>query len=219
MTSGDRPDVGLVTVSAPYGAAGSVIAPRLARTLGLPFADRLIPAADVPAGPGSEHLTEEERRQVAEASLVARLAYLTGLPMAFPPPGDLADPVRDRVEKSIDQLVRSGGAVVLGRAGAIVLAGHPNAFHVRLYGPKGRRLARATEIERIDEATARARLTEADRARTRYVQQLYGRDPADPSLYHLLLDTTVLPIDASVRVVAEAAAAFWDRAASAAVRT
>ena len=34
----------LVTVSATYGAGGSVIAPRLADALGLPFLDRLISA-------------------------------------------------------------------------------------------------------------------------------------------------------------------------------
>src|ERR1700744_5816716 len=34
----------LVTISATYGAGGSVIAPRLAEALGLPFVDRLISA-------------------------------------------------------------------------------------------------------------------------------------------------------------------------------
>lgn len=212
--SDDRRAARIVTVSAPYGAAGSVVAPRLAEVLGLPFADRLVPATDAdPPAPGGEHADEEERRQVAEAGVVARLAYLTGLPMAFPPPGDLADPVRERVERDLDRLVAAGGAVVLGRAGAVVLAGRPGAFHVRLHGPKARRVARGMEIERIDEATARARLAATDRARARYAQQLYGRDLADPGLYHLSLDTTVLALDDAVRVVATAAAAFWGRSA------
>ena len=34
----------VVTVSATYGSGGSLVAPALASHLGLPFADRLIPA-------------------------------------------------------------------------------------------------------------------------------------------------------------------------------
>jgi cytidylate kinase len=133
-----------------------------------------------------------------------------GLPV--PAPEDLADPVREQVEQSIDRLVEAGGAVILGRAAAIVLAGDPRAFHVRLDGPKERRIARAMAIEGIDEAAARARLDDTDRARTRYVDRLYGLDPADARLYHLLLDSTVLEADDAVRVVVTAATAFWERA-------
>jgi hypothetical protein len=38
---------------------------------------------------------------------------------------------------------------------------------------------------------------------------LYGRDAADPSLYHLTLDSTLLSIDTCVETLAAAAAAFW----------
>jgi cytidylate kinase len=172
--------VRLVTVSAAYGAGGSVVAPRLADRLGLPFADRLIPASNAPTpGPGSERVSEEERRQKSRSTFLTRLAYTTG-------------------------------AVILGRAAAVVLAGHPRAFHVRLDGPLDRRAARAMGIEGVDERTAWSRLEETDRARTQYVERLYGRDPADPRLYHLILDSTVLSVDGTVEVVTSAAAAFWE---------
>jgi hypothetical protein len=64
-------------------------------------------------------------------------------------------------------------------------------------------------IEGIDEATARARLHETDRARARYVDQLYRSDPADTRLYHLVVDSTSLDTDDCVGVLAGAAEAFW----------
>ncbi len=103
--------------------------------------------------------------------------------------------------------------MILGRAAAVVLAGDPRAFHVRLDGPEHRRITRAMAIEGIDEATARARLHETDRARARYVDQLYRSDPADARLYHLLLDATALDTDDGVEVLATAAEAFWRQGA------
>ena len=44
------------------------------------------------------------------------------------------------------------------------------------------------------------------------LDRLYGRNPADPSLYHLVVDTTVLSFDDCVDVVARAAEAFWAHA-------
>ncbi len=177
----------------------------------MPFADRLIPARDAPAtAPGGERVTEEERRQTSRSRFLARLALLTGgLGLPVPHPEDLTDPVRQRVEQSIHDLVAAGGAVILGRAAAVVLAGEPRAFHVRLDGPEGRRVERAMTIEGIDEATARARLHETDRARARYVDQLYGSDPADTRRYHVVFDSTSLDADDCVGVLAAAAEAFW----------
>jgi cytidylate kinase len=202
----------LVTVSATYGAGGSVVAPRLADRLGLEFADRLIPATDEPSpGPGTERITDDERRQKSRNRFLTRLALVTGgLGLPVPPPEDLADPVRERVQESIEALTRGPGAVILGRAAAVVLAGHTAAFHVRLDGPVERRVGRAMNIEGADETTARSRLEETDRARAQYVERLYGRDASDAALYHLILDSTVLSADASVELVAAAALAFWD---------
>lgn len=212
MATGGSDEVRLVTVSATYGAGGSVVTPRLADRLDLPFADRLIPVADDPQpGPGMERVTEEERRQKSRSRFLARLALVTGgLGLPVPAAEDLADPIRERVRESIDQLIATGGAVILGRAAAVVLADHPSAFHVRLDGPLDRRITRAMTIEGADERTARSRLEETDRARAQYVERLYGRDPSDTGLYHLILDSTVLGVGAVVEVVATAAMAFWE---------
>ncbi len=205
-------DARFVTLSATYGAAGSVIGPLLAPRLGLPFADRLIPARDAAVAPSGEGVNKEERDEEPRRSFFARLANLNvGLNLPAPrDPEDVRDHVRDRVEQSIHALDANGGAVLLGRAGQIVLARHPGAFHVRLDGPPERRARRGALWERIDLETARARLTETDEARARYTRRLYQHDPADPTLYHLLVDETVLGVEVCVDLIASAAVAFWN---------
>jgi len=50
----------------------------------------------------------------------------------------------------------------------------------------------------------RQRLPEVDRARAQYVQRLYGVDIDDPDLYHLQIDSTVVPADACAGLIAAA---------------
>jgi cytidylate kinase len=101
--------------------------------------------------------------------------------------------------------------VILGRAAAVVLADLRGALHVRLDGPAERRLAQAVELEGVERATAERHMRETDRAREAYVQQFYGADARDPALYHVVIDSTALPLDACVELIALAATARSDR--------
>jgi cytidylate kinase len=203
--------VRMVTVSATYGSGGAVIAPRLAERLGLPFADRLILARGTEPQGAADGISSDERDQSRRRRLVDRLVMLApGLNLPTPDAEDLRDQLRDRVATSIFDLVASGGAVVLGRAAAVVLAGRPGAFHIRLDGPPARRVKRACEFEGIDAATATDRLQETDGARARFVQRVYGRDQADATLYHLVLDSTVVTLDDGVELIELAVRRFWE---------
>jgi hypothetical protein len=200
----------LLTLSATYGAGGTIVGPRLAETLALPFANRLSAARDLPPLP-SEHASADELADVPRSRFLDGLALLSAdwnIP-APADPQDLPDHVRTRLLAGLEELIASGGAVVLGRAAALALGRRPRVFHVRLDGPVGRRAERGAMWEGIDVDTARKRLEETDTARTRYVRSLYRCDPADPSLYHLVVDSTVLSVDACVEVVASAARAAW----------
>jgi len=211
VASNDAPNLRLVTISASYGAGGSVVAPLLAERLGLPFADRLLPGPGGPRSPSEREVTERELEKVPRSSLLESLALVSsdwGVP-GQRGPGDLPGHVQAEVEASLRELLETGGGVVLGRAAAVPLAGHPRVFHVRLDGPPERRARRGALWEGVDLATATAQLRETDAARARYVKRLYRRDPADPALYHLILDSTLMAADHTVEVVAAAAEAFW----------
>lgn len=143
-------------------------------------------------------------------SYFARVATV-GTVVAPDPLIDTDDAIKARSESALEGIARGEAGLVLGRAGAVVLARRPRAFHVRLDGPVARRIDMACEIEGRDEADVRRHQEESDRARTLFVKRLYRVDPASPSLYHMVLDTTALGIDASMDVIATAAGAFFSR--------
>jgi cytidylate kinase len=110
--------------------------------------------------------------------------------------------------RETERLIREhaeGGAVILGRAGAVILREDPHALHVRLDGPPERRVARAMELESLDRSDAERLRKSGDRAREAYVRHFYGCDARDPALYHLVIDSTALPASTVVDIIAAAA--------------
>jgi cytidylate kinase len=205
-----RPDVRLITVSASYGAGGSVVAPALAGRLGLPFLQRVTTSESHLAQPGpcDEQLTEEETKATPVHRLLAHFTQaMPAGPTQSPPSTHHQDEhLRGHGEAGIRHLLAGGGGVILGRAAAVVL-GKDRGFHVRLDGPAGRRAAQGAAVEGISQDQARQRLRAADKARTAYVRRLYRCDPADASLYHLVIDSTAIPLDTVTELILTAARA------------
>jgi cytidylate kinase len=199
----------LVTLSASYGAGGSIIGPELASVLGVPFVDRAIPAAVAErlAVPLDEVLARDET-QVSRLDRLLRdfapavQVYAGGgamIPTAFEEHG-----YKDATEQVIKEYAARGEGVILGRAASVVLLDDPRVLRVRIDGPAEKRLAQTMAGEGIDHKTAKRRMKETDGARDAYIQHFYRRDSHDPTLYHLMLDTTAFSLDAAVEIIAMA---------------
>jgi cytidylate kinase len=209
--------VTLITLSAPYGAGGSYVGPEVARRCGVPFVDRAIPASVAArlAVPLAEAVAHDESIGISLARMTVWLSHVGqafGAPAALPEEAQ-EGAYRRATEEAIREHAAGAGAVVLGRAGALVLRNHPRALHVRLDGPVDARIRQAMEVGGVDLETAERNVTENDRAREAYVQHFYRVDPRDAALYHLVIDSTAIPLDACVAMIVEAAAARDARAA------
>jgi Cytidylate kinase-like family len=207
----DIPVVSLITVSAAYGAGGSVVAPALASRLGVPFLQRVTTSEGHVAEPGpcDEQLTDEEARTTPVHRLLAHFTQaMPAGPTQSPPSTHHQDEhLRGHGEAGIHRLLADAGAgVILGRAAAVVL-GKSRGFHVRLDGPPARRVVQGAAVEGISEEQATQRMRAADKARTAYVRRLYRCDPADASLYHLVIDSTAMSLDTVVELILTAARA------------
>jgi len=211
----------LITVSASYGAGGSVVAPALAKRLGLPFLQRVTTSEGHPAEPGpcDEQLTDEELRATPMHRLLASFTQAMPVgPTQSPLPSHHHDQhLRSQGEAGIQRILAMGGGVILGRGAAVVL-GKDRGFHVRLDGPTARRVAQGVVVEGISEEQAQVRLRAADKARTAYVRRLYRIDPTDPSLYHLVIDSTAISLDAVIELILVAARAHHAAAQGALAR-
>jgi cytidylate kinase len=209
-TSGEHAPV--VTLAALYGAAGSVIGPRVAERLGVPFLDRAIPegAARRTGGSDAAVVDVDEQPRTGLQRLTAGLGRLSTITGGAGGTHERLDAdeheVRIRVEEFLAEACRSGG-VALGRGGMVILRSVPWALHVHLGGSSQARVDRAMVLEGIDRTTAAARQQAEDAARESYVRRVYGVDGEDPAWYHLMLDATALGHETCVELIVAAAIA------------
>jgi cytidylate kinase len=188
----------IVTVAAEHGAAGDVVAPRVAEALGVPFLDRALPPSLAAAG------VESERLSGLVGSLARTSSILAGEPV------ERMDLNEGHIRAELAEfLARSStdGGVVLGRGGVLMLVDTPTALHVLLTGGRHGRIERVSEREGIDAEEADRRIRAHDRARRQYVRRAFGIDPDDRALYHLVIDTVALGVDAAVELVLTASRA------------
>jgi cytidylate kinase len=199
----------LVTISAAYGAGGSLIGPRVAERLGVRFLDRAIPVSV------ADHL--EVPREGLSQQPVPRDVFRRWLPRFVPATHLFAgtatrdDPTtmtEDEFRQATEQVLHEyseAGAVILGRAAAVVLRDEPGVLHVRLDGTPARRIGQAMVVYGVDRPTAERELKIADRARETYVERWYGVDPHDQRCYDLVIDSTRINVDTCIELIALAA--------------
>jgi cytidylate kinase len=203
----------LIALSAAYGAGGSVVGPALAQRFGVPFVDRAIPMAvagrlEVPLDDAAAH-DEQASTGWLERVLRGFAGGDAGAPTPLPAETYSTEDFRRATEEVLLQQAATGEGVILGRAAVIVLRNEPRALKVRLDGPPERRLRQARQIDRsLDQETAERTLRRLDRMQAAYAHEFYGVSIRDPALYHLMIDSTAIGLDACVELIALAAQAF-----------
>jgi cytidylate kinase len=201
--------VGVVTISAPYGARGHEIASAVAERLGLPLLDRAIPAAVA----RQLDISDEEAQELDERapslwerfmSAFANVAPMGAVAALGPETIQSPDDYRLATEAVLRQTADTTGAVVLGRAAMVVLGDRPDVLCVRLDGPVEARIAHMI-AQGTAEAAARQAQRDLDRSREAFARLFYNVHQDDPALYHLTLDTTALPVASCIEIVVAAA--------------
>jgi cytidylate kinase len=99
-------------------------------------------------------------------------------------------------------LAAHGGCVIVGRGAAQVLP-EETTLRVRLVGPEARRVAWLQERFDLTAEQATRWVEETDRRRDRFVREQFGKDPGDPALYDLVLNSSRLSVpDCAALIVA-----------------
>ena len=203
--------MGVVTVSASFGAGGAEIAPAVAERLQLPFHDRVIPA-QVAGRLGVPVAEAEANDETVARGLWRVLASLGTMPDPMGGVVPVTEQLDERTfrmqtERVVREIADGPGGVVLGRGAALVLGDRPDALHVRLDGPEERRLDAAVAHTGRPRDEVRRELRANDAAREGYVRRSYRVDATSPRIYHLVIDSTALPQQTVVDLVVEAARA------------
>lgn len=210
----------VITISKEHGAGGREIARELARGLGYELADKaVIIKVAQQAKVTSERVEKFDQEDYSPLSKYLSNLFLANpslysvmgfeMPMAGPvPPGtDFFDAEQylKFTQAVMESLYQKGDVVLVGRGGQYLLAGKPGCLHVRVAAPLEARIKRVMERQEVGEKEARERIHKKDKARAAYVRDFYGKDLADPSHYHLVVNTGLLSIEKTVALIREAA--------------
>jgi MFS transporter, DHA1 family, multidrug resistance protein len=198
--------INIVTLSREYGSGGGEIAARLAHRLDWQLLDREVAVRVAQKlGIGEDEIDAYDERV---ESLATRILDTLGqvqpmFPIAVEVPLPLnARAIHEARRQVIEGATAVGQVVIVGRGAQAHLTHRRDMFHVRIVAPLEARIAYVMHREDRDQAAARARISRKDEERSRYLRTFYQRDPSDPHLYDVIVNTAILDLDSAVDVIA-----------------
>jgi hypothetical protein len=110
---------------------------------------------------------------------------------------------------TILRLVELGNVIIIGRGATLITSKLDYVFHVRLVGSLERRVARVQEWLRLSKKAALDLILREDRGRKRYLKKYFRTDLDDPLLYHLTINTDLIPCEQAAHMIGDAVVGRW----------
>jgi cytidylate kinase len=200
-----REPIQVITLSREYGAGGSELGLLLGNALAWPVLDRDL----------AHRLAERLRCKSADVAqhderaprfLERIAAAFTVVPSDAPILPELnrapnPDTLVEATRAVLLEAVRTPPLVVIGHGANCLLRDRRDVLRVRVTAPypvRVRRVAKRTG-QPVEEAGADVRHRDADRRH--YLERYYGKEPNDPCLYDLQINTATIPLDVAAQMV------------------
>ena len=221
----------VITISRQTGSGGDEIAALVCKQLGYRYFDKamLAKAASEDTQSEVDFLKFSEEDFVKGSALMNRLLSLTGANRESPVAqmriwaedghGQRSVQVVQLDESRAIQLVQNairyvadqGNVVIMGRGAQVILKDHRGALHVRIEAPWEDRVQRVKQRYDLRGEGARTEaqnlIARRDEASADYVRRFYDVNVKDSKLYHLVINTGKLSVEAAAGLIAAAAKA------------
>jgi len=222
----------VITISRQFGSGGNEVAASICKQTGYKLFDKhLLTVAAIEAGITDQEVVDfcednfrvknfferlfTSSRPIAQARIwkegVDGVRLLEEQPLS-------EEHALNCVQKAVHKAYEIGNYVIVGRGGQVLLKDLPGVLHVRVTAPLEDRLRRVRHLPAIadrkfaDSVEARRAAQELiekhDAASADYLMRFYNADWADPGLYHLVINTGLLPVEAAASMAIEGAHAL-----------
>ena len=176
----------VITISRQLGSQGDEVAKHVARQLGYRIVNREL----VNTAAGRAHAPE---MMLAEVDVLGLLD--------IHPSKNAQRAYQKEIRQVITEIADEGNALIVGRAGCVLLAERQDVLHVRLIAPLDWRISRLVQTRSIEMNAARAQIEASDLARYTYLHKNHNVDWNDPQLYALVLNMERVPVDAAAALI------------------
>ncbi|MFT4112549.1 AAA family ATPase [Silvibacterium sp.] len=198
----------VITVEREYGSRGAEFAHHLAEHLGWKLVDQCLVEEVARKAGVTQTLVERCDERLDPWYYRISKAFWHGSVERLPAPPETevfdSESMQSFVQKYLEQVAREGGAVIVGRGAACMLARAPGAFHVFVFASEWRKIKWFEESFPERAAEAEHELATADRRRAAYIRRYYDQDWGDRRLYHMMINSC-MGFEAMMRAVTDGA--------------
>ncbi|GAB4267762.1 cytidylate kinase-like family protein [Deferrisoma sp.] len=204
----------VITISNQFGAGGPEIGRELAKRLGIDYLDKeIIHRVALEVNVPDEDVEEfEEEHHSKFKSFFSTIFDLDALkkkaktrPEQFEEGYDERDKIpfhyrvdgwidsdiyKQMIVKVITALGQRRGVVIVGRGGQVILKDNPRTLHVRIVANEDDRVAWTAQRRGLSLDEARDFVHRVDARSHDYLRFYFDVDPDEPTLYHLILNTS-----------------------------
>lgn len=204
----------VITIARQYGSGGREIGEKVAAALGIKHYDENLITLAAREGNLDETVASKADESAANSLLytLALGSNFFGSAMNFgykPPLNDKLFLLQsDVIRRAADE----GSCVIIGRCADYVLREHPKRLSVFVYGDLANRKQRVMERhEGITEAQAIDLINKTDRRRSSYYNFYTGNKWGKYDNYHLAVNSSLLGIDKTAEMIANAARLLMEK--------
>lgn len=205
----------VVTISRHFGAGGSTMGEKLCERFGF----RLVDASVVEQLARKAKITPNwltAMEKEAASTILRIVSNVVSAGLFYKKPG-LPE---ERVERQkyvaflthvFTAMAKEGGYVIIGRGAQFILRGHPKAIHILLVADYESRVSFLVDHFGMSRFDAEKEIRARERERTAVASRLLEADIDDPSLYHMVVNTSLLPYEWALETVCQTVAQFIEQ--------
>jgi cytidylate kinase len=196
-----------ITISRQFGAGGRTLGERLCDQFGFHLVDELvIDELARKAKVKGDWLTAIEKE--ASSTLLGLLSSMvsSGHFLKTPAaPGEEFErqKYKDFLRRIMSAMANEGGYILLGRGSQFVLRKHPKVFRILLVAEYEDRVKFMVQRYHLSEDEAKKIIKEKENQRAAVATKIFGAEIDDPKLYHIVLNTSLIPFDRAVEAAGD----------------
>lgn len=193
----------VITIGRQFASNGSEIGKRLSELTGIPCYDReaLVAIAEQHGIPAETFLKADEQATSSFLYSLAMSSYSGNIAHYGMNEHILTDRVFNIQSAEIRKIAEEGDCIIIGRCADDILSSNPGVLKIFIHAPLEQRIKTLMGYGEKDEAAAEKRISKADKKRASYYNFYTGKGWGDPKNYHMNIDSSVLGVDGTARLI------------------
>ena len=194
----------IITIERQYATGGKSIAKMVAEKLGIPYYNNhILELAGEKIGLPADYLRDVE--ETTSGSLLFSLAMAATVNATGVTLMSLSQQLFLAEEEIINELVKEGPCVIVGRCAGHILREREDCLNVFIYGEREKRIDRALNVYNVPRNEVESMVRKMDKRRANFYNTSAQKKWGERDNYHLCLDSGTLGIEKCVDLIVEAA--------------